>query len=225
MPLSPRRDGCGDRFRLQTVRIIVGPRFRALEAAWIEGVAAMAHAGARIMWMRSSSVVRRRSSDGRRRWARCRCCRSASGVTARSPSAGRSRMVTGSPGRRHPGQNAVHQGVAYDLQVDTTHTEALECARERRLLAVIADLGGTVAPSRALDHPRPAPERPAPAPPRPAPAPPRPTPAPPRTLTGTRSASPGTQLPSLPPRRPGLRVPGQRQRWNIDAAITTTMEH
>jgi chloramphenicol 3-O phosphotransferase len=23
----------------------------------------------------------------------------------------------------------VHQGVAYDLQVDTTHTEALECAQ------------------------------------------------------------------------------------------------
>jgi chloramphenicol 3-O phosphotransferase len=23
----------------------------------------------------------------------------------------------------------VHQGVSYDLQVDTTHTEALECAR------------------------------------------------------------------------------------------------
>jgi chloramphenicol 3-O phosphotransferase len=23
----------------------------------------------------------------------------------------------------------VHQGVVYDLQVDTTHTEALECAR------------------------------------------------------------------------------------------------
>ena len=25
--------------------------------------------------------------------------------------------------------DVVHQGVVYDLQVDTTHTEALECAR------------------------------------------------------------------------------------------------
>jgi len=24
----------------------------------------------------------------------------------------------------------VHQGVVYDVRVDTTHTEALECARE-----------------------------------------------------------------------------------------------
>jgi chloramphenicol 3-O phosphotransferase len=37
-------------------------------------------------------------------------------------------------GDRNPGMavsqaDAVHEGVSYDLEVDTTHTEAIECAR------------------------------------------------------------------------------------------------
>ena len=48
MPLSPRRSVAEIDFASDGA-IIIGPRFRALEAAWIEGVAAMAHAGARII--------------------------------------------------------------------------------------------------------------------------------------------------------------------------------
>jgi chloramphenicol 3-O phosphotransferase len=37
--------------------------------------------------------------------------------------------VTGVIGMAVSQAEVVHQGVAYDLQVDTTHTEALECAQ------------------------------------------------------------------------------------------------
>ena len=45
MPVSTRRSVAGIDFASDGA-IIVGPQFRALEAAWIEGVAAMAHAAA-----------------------------------------------------------------------------------------------------------------------------------------------------------------------------------
>jgi chloramphenicol 3-O phosphotransferase len=31
---------------------------------------------------------------------------------------------------KNPLAEVVHQGITYDLQVDTTHTEALDCARQ-----------------------------------------------------------------------------------------------
>ena len=46
MPVSPRRSVTGIDFASDGA-VILGPQFRALEAAWIEGVAAMAHAGYR----------------------------------------------------------------------------------------------------------------------------------------------------------------------------------
>ena len=67
--------------------VIVGPEFRRLEAAWIEGIAAMARAGARIIL---------------------------------------DEVFLGGAASQ---AELVHQGVAYDLQVDTTHAEALDCAR------------------------------------------------------------------------------------------------
>ena len=52
-----------------------------------------------------------------------------SGVTQPSPRAASSPGVTGSPAMAASQAEVVHQGVAYDLQVDTTHAEALACAR------------------------------------------------------------------------------------------------
>ena len=109
-------------------RVIVGPEFRRLEAAWIEGIAAMAQAALGSSRTRSSSGAQCPSSGGSRRSARCRCCGWASAVRARSRRAARWRGVTGC-GMAVSQAGVVHQGVAYDLQVDTTHAEALECAR------------------------------------------------------------------------------------------------
>ena len=80
MPVSSRRSVVGIEFASNGA-VIVGAQFRALEAAWIEGVAAMARAGDRVFGQAASQA------------------------------------------------DVVHQGVVYDLQVDTTRTEALACAR------------------------------------------------------------------------------------------------
>jgi chloramphenicol 3-O phosphotransferase len=109
--------------------VIVGPEFRALEAAWIEGVAAMAHAGARV-------IVDEAFLGGvasQRRWKKALDALHVLWVGVRCESAvaagreiARGDRVTGMAASQ---AEVVHQGVVYDLQVDTTHTEALECAR------------------------------------------------------------------------------------------------
>jgi chloramphenicol 3-O phosphotransferase len=48
MPMSPQRSSAGIEFG-QDGEVIVGPEFHALETAWIAGIAAMAHAGARVI--------------------------------------------------------------------------------------------------------------------------------------------------------------------------------
>jgi hypothetical protein len=62
--------------------VVVGPEFRALEAAWITGIAAMARAGARIIvdeggtgspaWRRPAASPRRRVCRARHPHADCR---------------------------------------------------------------------------------------------------------------------------------------------------------
>lgn len=109
--------------------VTVGPEFRSLEAAWIDGVAAMARSGARIV----VDEVFLGGSESQRRWrqaldglrvlwvgVRCEAAVAAGRETAR--------------GDRVPGMAArqaelVHRGVHYDLEVHTTRTESLECAR------------------------------------------------------------------------------------------------
>jgi chloramphenicol 3-O phosphotransferase len=66
--------------------VSVGADFRALEAAWMDGIAAMARAGARV-------------------------------------------IIDRTPGMAASQAELVHEGVRYDLEVDTTHTESLACAR------------------------------------------------------------------------------------------------
>jgi len=109
--------------------VIVRPEFRALEAAWIEGVAAMARAGARIILDEAflggtASQQRWLTALGALRvlWVGVRC----DGAVAAAREIARGDRITGMAASQ---AELVHQGVRYDLQVDTTHTEALDCAR------------------------------------------------------------------------------------------------
>lgn len=109
--------------------VSVGAEFRALEAAWMAGVAAMARAGARIviddvfLGGAESQERWRGALDGLEvLWVAVRC----------DPEAAAGREIA--RGDRTPGMAAqqaavVHEGVSYDLELDTTHTESMACAR------------------------------------------------------------------------------------------------
>ena len=109
--------------------VSVGPEFRALEAAWIEGVAAMARAGARVIvdevFLGGAASQQRwqQALQGLRvLWVGVRC----EGVVAEGRELARGDRVNGMAAQQ---ADLVHDGIVYDLEVDTTHTEALECAR------------------------------------------------------------------------------------------------
>jgi chloramphenicol 3-O phosphotransferase len=109
--------------------VIVEPEFWALEAAWMTGLAAMAGAGARIIL----DEVLLGGAAGQQRWNAALTGLSVFWVGVRCDEAiAIAREVA--RGDRIAGMAAsqaqrVHQGVVYDLEVDTSHTEALECAR------------------------------------------------------------------------------------------------
>ena len=128
MPASVQTSAAGIEFAPDGA-VVVGPEFRTLEAAWMEGVAATARAGARIIvddafLGGAASQQRWQKALGTLQvlWVGVRC---ASAVAVGRDIA-RGDRVTGMAASQ---AEAVHQGVAYDLQVDTTHTEALDCAR------------------------------------------------------------------------------------------------
>jgi chloramphenicol 3-O phosphotransferase len=109
--------------------VVVGPEFRALEAAWIEGVAAMARAGARIIVDEAflggaASQQRWQQALGALQvlWVAVRCD---SAVAAGREIARGDRVI----GMAASQAELVHRGVTYDVQVDTTNAEALDCAR------------------------------------------------------------------------------------------------
>lgn len=110
-------------------RVLVGERFREVEAAWIEGVAAMVRAGARVvvdevfLGQAASQQRWQRALDGLRvLWVGVRCD---SGVAA-----GREIARGDRPDGMAAAQaELVHEGVRYDLEVDTTRTESMQCAR------------------------------------------------------------------------------------------------
>ncbi|WP_437047955.1 chloramphenicol phosphotransferase CPT [Streptomyces sp. enrichment culture] len=108
--------------------VSVGAEFRALEAAWTEGIVATARAGARIV----VDDVFLGGAASQRRWqealgevgvlwvgVRCDSAVAAGRETARGDRA---------RGMAAQQADAVHEGVVYDLEVDTTHTESLVCA-------------------------------------------------------------------------------------------------
>jgi chloramphenicol 3-O phosphotransferase len=109
--------------------ITVGPQFTALETAWTAGVAAMARAGARVI----IDEVFLGGAAGQQRWQQVLDGLDVLWVGVRcdaAVAAGRE-LARGDRVRGMAQSQAeiVHRGVAYDVEVDTTHTEALGCAR------------------------------------------------------------------------------------------------
>lgn len=109
--------------------VAVGADFRELEAAWRTGIAAMVRAGARVIiddvflgGVASQQRWLAALGDLPTLWVAVRC----------DPEVAAGREIA--RGDRVPGMAAsqaavVHEGVRYDAEVDTTHTEAVECAR------------------------------------------------------------------------------------------------
>ncbi|MFH8974929.1 chloramphenicol phosphotransferase CPT [Streptomyces sp. NPDC017890] len=109
--------------------VSVGADFRALEEVWTEGIVTMARAGARVIvddvfLGGPASQQRWRKSLGRLPvlWVGVRCDR----VVAAGREVARGDRVQGMAAAQ---ADVVHQGVLYDLEVDTTHTESMVCAR------------------------------------------------------------------------------------------------
>jgi chloramphenicol 3-O phosphotransferase len=128
MPASMQASDAGIQFAPDG-QVIVGPEFRTLQAAWIEGVAAMARAGARVIvdevllgGADSQKQWRRALGELRVLWVGVRCD---SAVAAGREVARGDRVV----GMAALQADVVHRGMVYDLEVDTTHAEAMECAR------------------------------------------------------------------------------------------------
>jgi chloramphenicol 3-O phosphotransferase len=128
MPASMQASEAGIEFAADG-GVRVGPDFRTLEAAWIAGVAAMARTGARVI----VDEIFLGGAASQQRWRQALAGLAVLWVAVRCDSA----VAAGrelARGDRVQGMAAsqaevVHQGVVYDLEVDTTHTEALECAR------------------------------------------------------------------------------------------------
>jgi chloramphenicol 3-O phosphotransferase len=128
MPAAMRTSDSGIEFA-DDGRVSVGPEFRAVEAAWIEGVVAMARAGARVVVDEvflggAGSQQRWRTALGDLDvlWVGVRCD---SSVAAEREVARGDRVR----GMATAQAELVHRGVDYDLEVDTTRTGAMECAR------------------------------------------------------------------------------------------------
>ncbi|AXK35090.1 chloramphenicol phosphotransferase CPT [Streptomyces armeniacus] len=109
--------------------VSVGPEFRTLEAAWMEGVAAVVRAGARVIvdevFLGGAASQQRwqKALDGLDvLWVGVRC----ESAVAAGREVARGNRIRGMAASQ---AEIVHQGVVYDLEVDTTHTESLECAR------------------------------------------------------------------------------------------------
>ncbi|MFE0465521.1 chloramphenicol phosphotransferase CPT [Kitasatospora sp. NPDC058965] len=110
-------------------RVTVGPEFRRLEAAWIAGVAAMAGAGARVI----VDEVFLGRAESQQRWQRALAGTGVLwvGVRCEAEVAAARELARGDrvPGMAAAQAELVHQGVVYDLEVDSSRAQALDCAR------------------------------------------------------------------------------------------------
>ncbi|MEV6282362.1 chloramphenicol phosphotransferase CPT [Kribbella sp. NPDC051770] len=109
--------------------VSVGEQFRTLETAWLAGIAAMARAGARVVLddvflggAESQSRVRQQLEGLDVLWVGVRC---APEVAAEREKARGDRTT----GMAELQAEVVHEGVHYDLEVDTRVSASLECAR------------------------------------------------------------------------------------------------
>ncbi|MFI9829321.1 chloramphenicol phosphotransferase CPT [Streptomyces sp. NPDC051913] len=107
----------------------VGPAFMALEAAWARGIATMAHSGARLIiddvFLGGAATQDRwrRVLDGLDvLWVGVHC----DPAVAAGREIARGDRVRGMAEQQ---AHVVHEGVTYDVEVDTADTESLECAR------------------------------------------------------------------------------------------------
>jgi chloramphenicol 3-O phosphotransferase len=107
----------------------VGQEFMALQDAWIAGLVAMARAGAHLVvddvFLGGAASQRRwldALGDVPTLWVGVRC----DAAVAEEREAARGDRVAGMAAKQ---ADVVHEGVAYDLQVDTTHTGSMDCAR------------------------------------------------------------------------------------------------
>lgn len=110
--------------------VSVGGDFSAAQLAWLAGVAAMARAGARVIY---DDVLLGGGASQERLgaslagldilWVGVRC----DPETAAGREVARGDRVGGMAASQ---ATMVHEGVSYDLEVDTTHTESLVCARQ-----------------------------------------------------------------------------------------------
>ncbi|MGB8942451.1 MAG: chloramphenicol phosphotransferase CPT [Streptomyces sp.] len=128
MPASLRTASEGIEFAADG-EVTVGGEFRVLEAAWIEGIAAMARAGARVVvdevflgGAASQARWQKALGDLGVLWVGVRC----DSTVAAGRETARGDRVAGMAASQ---AEVVHRGVLYDMEVDTTHTESLECAR------------------------------------------------------------------------------------------------
>ncbi|MET7636608.1 MULTISPECIES: chloramphenicol phosphotransferase CPT [Streptomyces] len=128
MPASMRTSDSGIVFAPDG-EVIVGPEFRTLETAWIEGLATMARAGARII----VDEVFLGGAASQQRWQQVLGGLQVLwvGVRCDAPTAAGREIARGDrvAGMAVSQADAVHRGMFYDLEVDTTHTESMECAR------------------------------------------------------------------------------------------------
>nr|UDM84249.1 chloramphenicol phosphotransferase CPT [Streptomyces sp.] len=109
--------------------VSVGADFREVEAAWMRGIVAMADAGARIV----IDEIFLGGAASQERWHKALGDLSVLwvGVRCESEIAAGREIARGDRVRGMAASQAslVHEGVIYDLEVDTTRTESLECAR------------------------------------------------------------------------------------------------
>ncbi|MEU1129045.1 chloramphenicol phosphotransferase CPT [Streptomyces sp. NPDC005900] len=128
LPPSLIESGSGVEFGQQG-EVVLGEGFREMEEAWTKGVAAMARAGARIIiddvflgGAASQSRLRTHLEGLDVLWVGVHCDPE---VAAGREMARGDRVI----GMAASQAEAVHKGVTYDVEVDTSHTEALACAR------------------------------------------------------------------------------------------------
>lgn len=108
--------------------ISVGPVFRQLDAAWVEGIVAMCRAGAHVIvddvflgGAGSQQRWRDALGDVEVLWVGVRC----DAAVAAGREMARGDRVTGMAALQ---AEIVHEGVKYDVEVDTTDTESVDCA-------------------------------------------------------------------------------------------------
>jgi chloramphenicol 3-O phosphotransferase len=128
MPAAMQTSKAGIEFTADG-QVNVGPGFRRLEAAWMDGVAAMARAGARVI----VDAIFLGGAVSQQRWQKALAGLDVLWVAVKCDSAvaaGRE-LARGDRVRGMAVSQAemVHRGVVYDVEVDTAHTESLACAR------------------------------------------------------------------------------------------------